>query len=113
MERKRGKVIPVIDLRLKFPMPEEEHTKETCVIVVDISEQSNMPQQIGIIVDSVSEVLDINSGEIEDAPQFGQKIDRNLILSLDKTDERIVTLLDIEEVLSSEDLEVIEQIAKE
>jgi purine-binding chemotaxis protein CheW len=109
----RGKVIPVIDLRLKFSMPEEVHTKETCVIVVDISEQSNTPQQIGIIVDSLSEVLDINSGEIEEAPQFGQKIDRNFILGLSKTDEKIITLLDIEEVLTTEDLEVVGQITKE
>jgi purine-binding chemotaxis protein CheW len=109
----RGKVIPIIDLRLKFSMPEEEHTKETCVIVVDISGQNNTLQQIGIIVDSVSEVLNINSGEIEDAPQFGQKIDSNFILGLGKTDERIIILLDIEEVLTIEDLKVVEQITKE
>ncbi len=109
----RGKVIPIINLRSKFSMPEEERTRQTCVIVVDINGQSNTPQQVGIIVDSVSEVLDINSGEIEDAPQFGQKIDSNFILGLGKTDERIIILLDIEEVLSSEDLEVFEQITKE
>ena len=61
----RGKVIPVIDLRMKFRMQEEEHTKETCVIVVEVNNTS-----IGIIVDSVSEVSDINSGDIENAPKF-------------------------------------------
>ncbi len=109
----RGKVIPIINLRSKFSMPEEERTRQTCVIVVDINGQSNTLQQVGIIVDSVSEVLDINSGEIEDAPQFGQKIDSNFILGLGKTDERIIILLDIEEVLTIEDLEVVEQITKE
>ncbi len=71
------------------------------------------PQQIGIIVDSVSEVSNIKSGEIEDAPHLGQDIDTNFILGLGKTKERIVILLDIEQVLSSEELETVEQLAKE
>ncbi len=104
----RGKVIPVIDLRLKFSMPEEEHTKETCIIVTEVNKTS-----IGIIVDSVSEVLDIKSEEIEDAPHLGQDIDTNFILGLGKTKERIVILLDIEQVLSSEELETVGQLAKE
>jgi purine-binding chemotaxis protein CheW len=89
-------------------MPEIEHTQETCIIVVEVNKTS-----IGIIVDSVSEVSNINSGEIEDAPHLGQDIDTNFILGLGKTKERIVILLDIEQVLSSEDLEAVEQLAKE
>lgn len=104
----RGKVIPVIDLRLKFSMPEEEHTKETCIIVTEVNNSS-----IGIIVDSVSEVSDIGSGEIEDAPQFGQGIDTDFIMGLGKVKEKIIILLDIEEVLSSEDLEIVEELVKE
>jgi purine-binding chemotaxis protein CheW len=104
----RGKVIPVIDLRLKFSMQEEEHTQETCVIVVEVNNTS-----IGIIVDSVSEVLDIKSGEIEEAPRFGQGIDTSFIMGLGKVKEQIVILLDIESVLSSEELEVVEQLTKE
>ncbi len=104
----RGKVIPVIDLRLKFSMPEEEHTKETCIIVTEVNKTS-----IGIIVDSVSEVLDIKSGEIEDAPHLGQDIDTNFILGLGKTKEKIIILLNIEQVLSSEELETVGQLAKE
>ncbi|MGR3303332.1 MAG: chemotaxis protein CheW [Candidatus Scalindua sp.] len=104
----RGKVIPVIDLRLKFSMPEEEHTKETCIIVAEVNNTS-----IGIIVDSVSEVLDIKSGEIEETPSFGQGIDTDFIMGLGKTKDKIIILLDIEKVLSSEDLETVEQLAKE
>ena len=104
----RGKVIPIVNLRSKFSMPEIEHTQETCIIVVEVNKTS-----IGIIVDSVSEVSNINSGEIEDAPHLGQDIDTNFILGLGKTKERIVILLDIEQVLSSEDLETVEQLAKE
>ena len=104
----RGKVIPIVDLRSKFSMPEVEHTQETCIIVVEVNKTS-----IGIIVDSVSEVSNIKSGEIEDAPHLGQDIDTNFILGLGKTKERIVILLDIEQVLSSEELETVGQLAKE
>ena len=104
----RGKVIPVIDLRLKFGMPEEEHTQETCVIVVEVNNTS-----LGIIVDSVSEVSDINGGEIEDAPSFGQGIDTSFIMALGKVKDKIIILLDIEAVLSSEELEMVGELAKE
>ncbi len=103
----RGKVIPIVDLRLKFTMPEVEHTQETCIIVAEVNQTS-----IGIIVDSVSEVSNIKSGEIEEAPHLGQDIDTNFILGLGKTKERIVILLDIELVLSSEDLETVEQVSE-
>lgn len=104
----RGKVIPVIDLRLKFSMPEEVHTQETCVIVVEVNNTS-----VGIIVDSVSEVLEIKSGETEDAPSFGQGVDTSFIMGLGKVKEKIIILLDIESVLSSEELELVKQHAAE
>ncbi len=104
----RGKVIPIIDLRLKFTMSEKEHTKETCIIVVEVN-----TSLIGIIVDSVAEVLYIKGEEIEDAPSFGQEIDTKFIIGLGKTKERIIILLDIEKVLSSEELEIVEQLATE
>ncbi len=100
----RGKVIPIIDLRLKFSMQEEEHTKETCVIVVEVNNT-----QIGIIVDSVSEVQDINGSEIEESPDLGQGIDTNFIMGLGKVREKIIILLDIEKVLTSGDLEIVKQ----
>ncbi len=104
----RGKVIPVIDLRLKFSMQEEEHTQETCVIVAEVNNTS-----IGIIVDSVSEVLDIKSGEIEETPSLGQGIDTDFIMGLGKAEDKIIILLDIERVLSSEEMEIVGQLAKE
>ncbi len=101
----RGKVIPVIDLRLKFSLPEEEHTQETCVIVVEVNDTS-----IGLIVDRVSEVSDISGEEIENAPGFGQGIDTSFITGLGKVKDKIIILLDIETVLSSEELEMVEEI---
>ncbi|MGQ3685438.1 MAG: chemotaxis protein CheW [Candidatus Loosdrechtia sp.] len=108
----RGKVIPVIDLRLKFSMPEGEQTQETCIIVVEVGAQSNTPQLIGIIVDSVSEVSDIGSGAIEETPNLGQGINTSFIMGLGKIKGKIVMLLDIEQVLSSEELEIAEQLVK-
>jgi len=104
----RGKVIPIIDLRLKFAMPEVEHTRETCIIVVEVGSA-----QVGIIVDGVSEVTDIKGEDIEDAPSFGQGIDTNFIMGLGKTKQKIVILLDIEGVLTTEELKMVEEITTE
>ncbi len=103
----RGKVIPVIDLRLKFSMVEGEQTPETCTIVVEVDCAS-----IGLIVDRVSEVMEINGDEIEDAPQFGHGIDTDFIMGLGKAKDAIVILLDIAKVLSAEELAMVEEIAE-
>jgi len=103
----RGKVIPIIDLRLKFTMPEVEQTKETCIIVAEVG-----ATQVGVIVDSVSEVTDIKGEDIEEAPSFGQEIDTSFIMGLGKTKKKIVILLDIEKVLTTDELKMVEQIAK-
>ena len=104
----RGKVIPVIDLRKKFSMQEGVHTQETCVIVVEVNGSS-----IGLIVDSVSEVSDITGEEIENAPSFGQGIDTSFIMGLGKVKDKIIILLDIDTVLSTEELEMVEELAEE
>ncbi len=103
----RGKVIPIIDLRLKFSMQEEEHTQETCIIVVEVNSAP-----IGVVVDNVSEVLDIKGEEVEDTPQFGHDIDTSFIMGLGKAKEKIIILLDIDKVLSAEELEMVEEIAE-
>jgi purine-binding chemotaxis protein CheW len=95
----RGKVIPVIDLRLKFGMKEADVTDETCIIVVDVD-----GIEMGIIVDKVSEVLDIISNDIESAPKFGSSVDTNFILGMGKASERVSILLDITKVLSYSDV---------
>lgn len=95
----RGKVIPVVDLRLKFGMDSKEQTAETCIIVV----QANSVET-GIIVDNVSEVLDIVSENIEDAPSFGAMVNSDYIRGIGKSEGRVKLLLDIDSVLSMEDL---------
>jgi purine-binding chemotaxis protein CheW len=98
----RGKVIPVIDLRLKFGLPEAEHTEQTCVIVI------NVGREIGIIVDTVSEVLDIKSQNIEPPPAMGKSMDASFILGMGKVGKAVKILLDIEQVMSSRELAAME-----
>jgi purine-binding chemotaxis protein CheW len=97
----RGKVIPVIDLRLRFGMEPMEYTDRTCTVVVEI-EGSSSPILIGIVVDSVSEVLNVKSDEIEDAPTFGTKLNTDSILGMAKMEGSVKILLDIDRVLDVE-----------
>ncbi len=93
----RGKVIPVVDLRLKFGMESIEQTDETCIIVVDV-----LGIEMGVIVDRVSEVLDIAEENIEDTPSFGTNVNTDFILGMGKKDSQVAILLDISAVLSSD-----------
>jgi len=95
----RGKVIPIVDLRLKFDMPEAEYTDETCIIVVYVGQV-----EVGIIVDCVSEVMDIAEGDIEDAPEFGADVDTKTILGMSKADGKVTILLDINRVLNGQEV---------
>ena len=106
----RGKVIPVIDLRLKFEMEEAECTERTCIIVVEISGGGSQVL-IGIIVDSVSEVLNVKGADIEDTPAFGAKLDTEYILGMAKTGGKVKILLDIDRVLTSGELGIMEKAA--
>jgi purine-binding chemotaxis protein CheW len=99
----RGKVIPVIDLRLKFGLPPAEYTDQTCIIVVDIGSLT------GIIVDTVQEVLDIEAAQIDPPPPLGANVDTSFILGLGKVKDEVKILLDVDKVLSSEELSEIEQ----
>jgi purine-binding chemotaxis protein CheW len=94
----RGKVIPVIDLRLKFGLPEIAHTEQTCIIVV------NVGREIGIIVDTVSEVLDIPAENVEPPPALGESAGSSIILGMGKVNDDVKILLDIEQVLNSHEL---------
>ena len=99
----RGKVIPVIDLRLKFAMPSAEYTERTCIIVVEVN-AAGRTVMMGIVVDSVSEVLNIKAGEIEETPSFGTKLNTEYILGMAKASGGIKILLDIDKILSVEEL---------
>ncbi len=99
----RGKVIPVVDLRLKFGMDSVDYTERTCIIVVEIGDMRRS-LLMGILVDSVSEVLSIKGGDIEETPSFGGGSESQYILGMAKMNGEVKILLDIDRVLSTEDI---------
>ena len=91
----RGQIIPIMDLRLAVGMLPAEQTEQTCIIVVQSSDT-----KMGVIVDRVCEVLNVDAGDIELPPDLGEAIDTGLLLGIAKTDNRVQILLDISKVLS-------------
>jgi purine-binding chemotaxis protein CheW len=104
----RGKVIPVIDLRLRFGMGEIDYTERTCIIVVEIESASGVVL-IGSVVDTVSEVLSIKGEEIEDTPTFGAKLDTEYVLGMAKMEGGVKILLDIDRVLSADEVAALDK----
>jgi len=101
----RGKIIPVIDLRAKFGLPRTAYNDQTCIIVVDVG----IP--MGIIVDTVQEVHDIQDADIEPPPELGTGVDTSFILGMGKVDNSVKILLDIRNVLTADELVVTSEAA--
>lgn len=95
----RGKVIPVTDLRLRFGLEDAGHTERTCIIVVEI-QGSKGRIQTGIVVDSVSEVLNVEAEDIEPTPSFGNALETDYILGMAKIQGQVKILLDIDRILN-------------
>jgi purine-binding chemotaxis protein CheW len=102
----RGKVIPVTDLRLKFGLEAKEETDRTCIIVVEINDDSR-PLIMGLVVDAVSEVANIKGEDIEKTPDFGVRLQSDYIQGMAKSDGRVKVLLDIDRVLAVDQLAAI------
>src|SRR5512143_2261591 len=107
----RGKVIPVVDLRLKFGLEAKEDTQRTCIIVVHLT-HSAQEMTMGIIVDEVSDVLDIDQNQIEPPPSFGANIRTDFILGMGKVDQKVMTMLDIDRVLTEQEIALVESSAE-
>lgn len=101
----------VIDIRLKFGLDSLPYNEQTCIVVVDITDKSGNKIMVGIVVDSVSEVLNIKGGYIEDTPTFGAKLNTDYILGMAKMGGRIKILLDIDKVLSAEEVTILDKAA--
>jgi len=106
----RGKVIPVVDLRLKFGMQEAEYTQRTCIIVVQI-EQDGARLLTGIVVDGVSEVLTLAPGDIEDTPDFGRGVATPYLLGMAKVKGTVKILLDINMVMTAQEISGLADVA--
>jgi len=105
----RGKVIPVVDLRLKFGLPEAQYTQRTCIIVVQVQDEG-VAIQTGIVVDEVSEVLNLVDGDIEDTPDFGDGVATPFLLGMAKVKGKVKILLDIDQALSGRELHGLEAV---
>jgi purine-binding chemotaxis protein CheW len=98
----RGKIVPVVDLRIKFALQHTEATERTCIVVVQVKLPSGVISLMGLIVDAVEEVLNIAEGDIEETPDFGTTIDTDYILGMAKVKGVVKTVLDIDKVVSAD-----------
>ncbi|MFH1744482.1 MAG: chemotaxis protein CheW [bacterium] len=108
----RGKIIPVVDLRLKFGLPEIGYNDRTCIIIVQI-ERGEQQVRTGIVVDNVCEVVNVEPDQFETTPSFGPSVDTRFILGIGKLGERVVLLLDVDEVLSAEEIGIVDEVAQQ
>jgi purine-binding chemotaxis protein CheW len=97
----RGRVIPVVDLRIKFGL-EAAVADRTCIVVVQVKLQSEQTVQMGLIVDNVEEVANLSESEIEPTPDFGTRLSTEYILGMAKVKGEVKTLLDIDRVVAPE-----------
>jgi purine-binding chemotaxis protein CheW len=100
----RGKIVPVVDLRLRFGLGDPSATERTCIIVVQVERVGGGQMHMGLIVDGVDEVFNIAVGDIEETPEFGSKLDTTYLLGIAKVRERVTALLDIDRVITTEAL---------
>jgi purine-binding chemotaxis protein CheW len=98
----RGKVIPVVDLRLKFSLPSQPYTERTCIIVVDVA-LGGRRVMMGIVVDAVSDVLSIDEEEIEPVPAFGERVATDYMRGIAKVKGTVKLLLDLDRVFATDD----------
>ena len=102
----RGSVVPVMDMRLKFGMPPTERTVNTCIIVMEVT-QDGETTVLGSLADSVQEVLDLEPDQIEAAPRIGTRLRSDFIKGMGKQNERFIIILDIDRIFNAGELEVI------
>lgn len=100
----RGNVVPVIDLPVRFGWPASATNKRTCIVIVDVDNEDDEPITIGVVIDSVSEVLEIDAEDIGAAPSFGAKIRTDFIAGMARLKEDFIVLLNPDRVLSVEEL---------
>ncbi|MBV5340204.1 MAG: chemotaxis protein CheW [Deltaproteobacteria bacterium] len=103
----RGSVVPVIDMRLKFGMSETERTVNTCIVVVEV-DMDGENIVLGALADSVQEVIEMESSQIEAAPHIGTHLNTDFIKGMGKYNERFVMILDIDKIFSGDELAAVQ-----
>ncbi|WP_005037990.1 chemotaxis protein CheW [Holophaga foetida] len=99
----RGAVVPVIDLSVRFHRPPTEPTKRTCIVILEVGQEDNLAT-LGVLVDNVSEVLEIQGEDIEPAPSFGSSLRSDFIQGVGKVGGKFVIILEVNQVVSVEEL---------
>ena len=105
----RGAVVPVVDLSARFGRHATDISRKTCIVIIEVQTQEGK-QDVGVIVDAVSEVLEIPAAEIEPAPSFGAKIRVDFISGMGKIDGRFVIILNVDRVLSVDEMTMLTQV---
>jgi purine-binding chemotaxis protein CheW len=108
----RGRAVPVVDVRLKFAMPETQRTVNTCIIIVEV-QLGGEETVLGALADSVKEVMDIEPKDIEPAPRMGTSIRADFIQGIGKHGDDFIILLDIDKVFTEDELSVAEAVAED
>jgi purine-binding chemotaxis protein CheW len=106
----RGRVIPIVDLRVKFDLP-ADYAERTCIVVVQVTLPDEQSVHMGLIVDSVEEVVNLNAEEIEDTPGFGAQIDTSYLLGMAKVKGEVKTLIDIDRIVATDTVIAISEAA--
>ena len=108
----RGSVVPVVDMRLKFGMDDQEKTRDSCIIVVEVDVEGE-PVTVGALADSVQEVMDMDESQIEPPPRIGTKLNTEFIKGMGNLGDKFVIILDINKVFSADDLEFAKSVGEE
>ena len=108
----RGAVVPVVDLGARFGGQQSEITKRTCIVIIEVATDDTR-QDIGVVVDAVSEVLEIPEEEIEPAPAFGARIRADFIAGMGKVNGKFVIILEVDKVLSVDELAIVSRVGEE
>lgn len=103
----RGVIVPIVDMRIKFRLGAPEYDEFTVVIIVTV-----LGRIVGIVVDGVSDVADLDPGQIKSPPEMGAVLDTRYITGLGTLDDRMLILVDIEKLLSSEEMQIMEQVSQ-
>ena len=102
----RGNIVPIVDLRIKFGLGNVVYDQFTVVIIINVSQRT-----MGIVVDGVSDVMTLASDQLRSAPEFGSALDTAYILGLGTVENRMIILVDIEKLMTSADMALVEAVA--
>ncbi len=103
----RGIIVPIVDMRIKFSLGDVTYDDMTVVIILNVADRV-----VGMVVDGVSDVISLNESQIKDAPEFGAVLDTQYLKGLGVIDERMLILIDIENLMTSKEMALVEAIAE-